>query len=116
MNCYSLDQQLVHEVVPGMRARFVHSQTMTIAHWQIDAGAVLPRHSHRHEQICNVIEGEFELTIDGITKIMSGGDIAVIPSNATHSGVANTDCKIIDVFQPVREDYLALGNPPESHS
>jgi len=37
---------------------------------------------------------------------MKAGDIAVIPSNAIHSGQAITDCQLLDVFSPVREDYL----------
>jgi len=55
--------------------------------------------------VANIIEGEFELTIDNETKILKPGDVAVIPSNAVHSGKAITDCRILDVFYPVREDY-----------
>jgi len=53
-----------------------------------------------------MIEGEFELTVESETKIVQKGDIAVIPPNAKHSGKAITDCKILDVFYPIREDYL----------
>ncbi|MCK4639500.1 MAG: cupin domain-containing protein, partial [Bacteroidales bacterium] len=52
-----------------------------------------------------VTEGEFELTLNGKTQVLNSGKIAVIPSNAKHSGKAITDCKIIDIFNPVREDY-----------
>ena len=91
--------------VDGYRARFVHSDNMTLAYWTIDAGAALPEHSHPHEQVCNVIEGEFELVVGGVAKVMRPGDVAVIPSGVPHSGKSVTDCRIIDVFQPVREDY-----------
>lgn len=93
------------ELVPGFRVHMVHSETMTFAHWDIVAGSELPEHSHPHEQVCNVLAGEFELTIDGETQIVKPGRVAVIPSNAIHSGVARTDCKVLDVFCPVREDY-----------
>lgn len=94
------------ELVPGYKARFIHSDNMTLAYWNIEKDACLPMHSHPHDQVANMIEGKFELTVDGVTKIIEPGDVAVIPSNAKHSGRAITDCKIIDVFYPIREDYL----------
>lgn len=93
------------ELVPGCRARFVHSENMTSAYWTIDAGAVIPNHSHPHEQVANVIDGEFELTVAGETRIMTPGKVAVIPGGVPHSGKGITTVKIIDVFYPVREDY-----------
>ena len=93
------------EPAPGFKAAFVHSELMTVARWTVDREAVLPEHAHVHEQIVNVIEGVFELTIDGETRVLSRGWVAVIPSNAVHSGRALTDCYIIDIFSPVREDY-----------
>jgi quercetin dioxygenase-like cupin family protein len=93
------------EPFPGFRARFVHSATMTFAHWDIDAGAALPSHAHVHEQVVNVVDGQFELTIDGETRILGPGMVAIIPSSAVHSGRALTPCRIIDAFYPIREDY-----------
>ena len=93
------------EIAPGFRLRAVHTENMTFSYWNVRAGASLPGHSHPHEQVANIIEGEFELTIDNETKILKPGDVAVIPSNAVHSGKAITDCRILDVFYPVREDY-----------
>lgn len=93
------------ELVPGLHVRFVHTQNMTLAYWDIEAGAAMPEHSHRHEQVVNVIEGEVEYTLGGEVKIMKKNEVAVIPGNVLHSGKAVTDCKLIDVFYPVREDY-----------
>ena len=50
-------------------------------------------------------EGGFELTLNGVKHELHAGDILVIPSNVTHSGKSITDCEIIDVFHPVRDDY-----------
>ena len=93
------------ELVPGYHVKFVHSEHMTFAHWRIDKGATLPLHSHPHEQVANLIEGTFELQVGDETRIVGPGDVAVIPGGVEHTGTAITDCRIIDVFYPIREDY-----------
>lgn len=92
-------------MAPGFHARFIHSASMTFALWEIDAGALLPEHSHMQEQVTQMVAGAFELTVDGVTHRLSEGQVVVIPSHATHSGRALTACKILDIFSPVREDY-----------
>lgn len=94
------------ELLPGFEVKFVHTDSMTFAFWEIKKGSELPEHSHIHEQVAQVVEGKFELTIENETQIVTPGTIAVIPSNKRHSGKAITDCKIVDVFNPVRQDYL----------
>lgn len=95
----------LHEILPGMRGRFVHSQHMTFAFWEIDAGFDLPAHNHPHEQVTHMIEGIFELAINGKARQLNAGAMAIIPGNAAHSGKAITDCRILDIFYPKREDY-----------
>ncbi|WP_298895913.1 cupin domain-containing protein [uncultured Psychroserpens sp.] len=93
------------EIITGFKARFVHSAHTTTAFWEVEAGAELPLHSHIHEQISMVTEGQFQMTIDNVTKVFTPGMLVIIPSNIEHSGKALTACKITDVFSPVREDY-----------
>ena len=101
----TLETLPAHEIAPGYVARMVHSERMTLVYWDIEAGAPLPEHSHPHEQVCNVLKGEFELVVSGIKHPLRVGDVFVIPPNATHSGVALTSCRLLDVFCPAREDY-----------
>lgn len=93
------------EIFPGCEVRFIHTQNMTFAHWELAPDAQIPDHSHPHEQVAHFFEGEFELTVAGETRHLGPGDVAVIPSNAPHSGRALTKCRILDVFYPVRDDY-----------
>ena len=93
------------EVVSGFHGKFVHSENMTTTFWRIEAGAALPEHAHPNEQVSVVVAGKFEMTLDGETLQLEKGKVAVIPANVKHSGRALTDCEIMDVFYPVREDY-----------
>ncbi|GAB5399176.1 MAG: cupin domain-containing protein [Aureisphaera sp.] len=104
------------DLLPGFTARFIHTDTQTFSLVEIEAGAILPEHSHVHEQFSKVLEGTFELTVDGKTRTCNVGDVALIKSHVPHSGRAITACKIFDVFNPVREDYRKLSIPPEERS
>lgn len=93
------------EQMPGFHGRFIHTENMTLVYWDIKAGSPLPEHSHPHEQVINIIEGELELKAGAEVRTMKPGQVAVLAGNVPHSGKAITDCKVIDVFYPVREDY-----------
>jgi len=96
------------EIVAGYNARFVHTENMTFVFWDVKAGYTLPEHSHMHEQVSHVLEGVFTLTVDGVQHTLQPGKVFVIPSHVKHYGTSVTDCKLLDVFYPVREDYKSL--------
>lgn len=104
-NFIDLPQIPEKEIVPGFFGRMIHTDHMTVAHFRILKGSVLPEHHHPHEQVTNIISGSLEMTIGGVKQVCKPGSVAVIPSNIPHSGVALTDCIVVDVFQPTREDY-----------
>ena len=93
------------EIIMGYTVRMIHTGTMSFAYWTVAEGAVMPEHSHLHEQVAHVLKGKFELTVDGETKILEPGMVAVIPSHIKHGGKAVTACELLDVFNPEREDY-----------
>ena len=105
-----MDINLFHDIVPkeiikGFHGRFIHMNGFTYAYWEVEAGAEIPTHNHLHEQLMQVIEGEFEFTVDGETKIFTPGMVAKIPSYVPHGGKALTACKLTDIFCPAREEY-----------
>jgi len=93
------------ELAAGIHARIVTAQSMTVAHVHLAAGALLPEHAHINEQVVNVTKGQLELTVDGTPHVLGPGKVMVLPPNIPHSGRAVTDCHVIDVFHPVREDF-----------
>jgi len=65
----------------------------------------LPIHEHSHpqEEVYEVIEGELELSIDGVTQVVRLGMVGIVPSDVHHSVKALTDGRLIIVDYPVRE-------------
>jgi quercetin dioxygenase-like cupin family protein len=93
------------EIAKGVLMRAVTAQFMTVAHVRLAAGSLLPEHSHPHEQVVNVVEGELELTVEGRPYSLVPGRVMVLPPDIPHSGRAVTDCRVVDAFHPVREDF-----------
>jgi quercetin dioxygenase-like cupin family protein len=101
----SINEKEPKEIIEGFFARFLHTENVTLVFWEAKAGSAFPEHTHPHEQISTIQQGRFQLNINDETRILEEGVAAVIPSSTKHSGIALTDCKLIDVFYPVREDY-----------
>jgi len=96
------------DIVPGIHGKFIHGDKMTLSFVDIDKGAQLPEHSHPHEQITFILEGELEMTIGGEKMLLTPGMVHVIPGNTPHSAIAHTAVKVLDAFSPVREDYRVV--------
>jgi len=105
MQSTDLNDLSKREVAPRCWARFVHSGNVTVSYWDLEPGAQIPPHSHPHEQVTSLIEGEMEMTVGGETKRFTPGCVVVIPPNTSHAVKAAKACYVIDVFYPVREDY-----------
>jgi quercetin dioxygenase-like cupin family protein len=95
----------VIERLPGWHGRYFHTASMTFAHYDFTRGASIHEHSHPEEEVYEVIEGELELTIDGVAQIARPGLVGIVPSNARHSVKALTSGKAIIVDHPARRDF-----------
>ena len=95
----------VKTLAPGIMGHYAHGENATFGFVELEKGSIVPLHHHVHEQITYILEGQLDMLIDGIECPMTAGMYHVIPSNVPHSAVAATNCKVIDVFGPVREDY-----------
>ncbi len=71
-----------------------------------EAGAVGAAHSHPHIQCSLVEQGVFDITIAGRTERLRQGDSFLVPSNAVHGAVAVEAGVLLDVFTPMREDFV----------
>jgi quercetin dioxygenase-like cupin family protein len=95
----------VIERLPGWQGRYFESPSMTFAHYVFAKGASIHEHFHPQEEVYEVIEGELELTIDGVAGIARPGIVGIVPSNARHSVKALTDGRAIIVDYPARPEF-----------
>ena len=93
------------EIVPGVTGHYAHGDKHSFGFVELKAGSFVPEHHHLHEQITYVLEGQLEMNIGGEKQVLTTGNYYVIKSNVIHSALAITNCKIIDTFSPVREEY-----------
>jgi len=95
------------EIAPGVRIRTVAGDRIMFSFLEFQPGSSIPPHSHPHEQMGYVLEGQFELIIGGERRLVRKGDVYLIPSDVEHSGFAGENGALtLDVFSPPREDYL----------
>ena len=93
------------EIAPGFFSKLIHTQANTLNFIEVKAGCSVPLHQHIHQQSSFVLKGKFEMTVAGEVQILDQDAFVLIPSNVVHGGTAITDCKLLDIFDPVREDY-----------
>ena len=105
MSFVDVDKLKVTERLPGWRGRYFHAVNMTVAHYEFTRGASIHEHHHPQEELYEVLEGELELTVDGVTHVARPGVTAIVPSNARHSVRALTDGRAIIVDSPARAEF-----------
>jgi quercetin dioxygenase-like cupin family protein len=94
------------ELLPGIVARTFWEKNMLAAVVDLDPHTELPLHSHPHEQLGIVLEGEIEFTVHLETKVLKPYEIYVIPGDVPHAAKTfDHPVKVMDIFSPVREEY-----------
>lgn len=95
-----------HTIFPGVEIATMAGQAVMLSLVTFEPGAVVEPHSHPHEQVGMLLEGELTFTIGGETRTLRPGEMWRIPGGVVHSAVAGAaPVKALDVFHPIREDY-----------
>ena len=95
------------QVLDGIRLKtLVYGDKTLIAEFHLEKGAQIPVHSHPHEQTGYLISGRIRLSIGEDTFEAEPGDSWCIPGDVVHRAEFIKDSVAIEVFSPVREDYL----------
>ncbi len=104
MTFFEVSDIETRERLPGWRGRTFHSETMTFGYWTFEEGSSIHEHHHPVEEVWNVIEGELEITVDGVTERVGPGGVAIVPFDAPHSVRVLSGGRAIVVDHPVRDD------------
>ncbi len=83
-----------------------YGEKTLLSEFKLEQGAVLPKHRHPHEQTGYLVSGRLDLTIADTTHRVLPGDSWCIPGNVYHEAFAHEQSVAIEVFSPVREDYI----------
>jgi quercetin dioxygenase-like cupin family protein len=71
-----------------------------------DKGGIGYKHAHHHSQVTYVESGAFDFSIGDVTKTVKGGDSVYIPPHVLHGAICTKEGVLIDVFSPIREDFM----------
>ena len=96
----------VDQLSPTIGRQMLHTESMTVARIILAKGALVPRHQHPNEQITNVLEGRLRFALGDREQIVGAGAAVLIPANLPHEVEALEDSIALDVFSPVREDWV----------
>lgn len=84
-----------------------YNESLMVVKVQFETGGIGQLHQHYHSQITHVESGLFEIQINGEKKSLKQGDAFYIPPNVVHGAVCLEAGVLIDVFSPMREDFIA---------
>jgi quercetin dioxygenase-like cupin family protein len=104
----SNEDLLWEEVGNGVKRKIMaYDKNLMLVKVHFETGGVGVLHQHYHSQITHVESGLFEVEIDGIKKELTAGDAFYIPPNVLHGAVCKQAGVLIDVFSPMREDFIS---------
>ncbi len=106
MDLYRWEEIEIEKLNPLVSRQVVHSERMTIARISLRQGAVVPEHNHENEQVTMLERGRLRFLMGGDEIYVSAGECLRIPPSLPHSVEALEDSVALDLFAPVREDWI----------
>jgi quercetin dioxygenase-like cupin family protein len=94
------------EVAPGIVRQFVSGARVSVAKFSLAKGTSVPTHAHENEQVSYVVRGALNFHFPDRDVLVRGGEVIVIPSNVPHGVDVAEESEAIDVFNPVRQDWI----------
>lgn len=105
----SVDEVPFVPLGPGIRFKPVFGKNLLLNHVYMEPHTLAPMHRHPEEQIGLMLEGEFELEMNGEKRIIRRGDIYVVPPHVPHAARSlDQGCVVVDVFSPPRSGFREM--------
>lgn len=97
----------VEHPAEGIERQMIVGQQLMICRFRFTPFLITPEHRHRHEQMSIVVQGRVRFLVEGKEQIAAPGDVLHFPSNCLHGAtMMDEEVVLIDIFTPVREDFL----------
>ena len=106
MQLYEWNQVEKEQMNPSFARQVIHGETMTVARVYLKKGCLVPQHSHVNEQISMLEQGSLRFVIGGEETVVKAGEVLRIPPHVPHSAEALEDSVAVDLFSPIREDWI----------
>src|SRR5271156_4318550 len=106
MQRYEWNQIEKEQLNPAFARQVIHGETMTVARVYLKKGGLVPEHSHHNEQISMMEQGALQFVIGGAETVVKAGEVLRIPAHVPHSAEALEDSIAVDLFSPIREDWI----------
>ncbi len=106
MHHFKLNDIPAEQVTELFSRKFFTGEKITLAFLELKAGCVVPEHQHESEQFSYVVSGAFQFRIGDEETIVRSGELVRIPPNVPHSVIVLEDTTGIDIFSPIRTDWL----------
>jgi quercetin dioxygenase-like cupin family protein len=104
---YKSNRDGYKEILPGIKIKtLVYGDKSLLSEFRMEQGSQLPWHTHPQEQTGYLVSGRIRLSIGEETFDVEPGDSWNVPGNLQHRAEILADTLAIEVFSPVREDYL----------
>jgi quercetin dioxygenase-like cupin family protein len=101
------DEIALEKITEMISRKIVTGDREMLAQTYLKRGALVPLHTHASEQMTYVLQGALRFHVDGEEVIVREGEVIHIPSGASHQAEALEDTFELDVFSPIREDWLS---------
>ena len=106
MEYYTWESVRKEVLSPRISRKVITGEKAMVAQVFLEQGAVVPEHQHESEQITYILEGALEFELEGRKIVVSAGQVLRIPSGVPHRAVALEDTLDLDIFSPIRTDWL----------
>src|SRR5215831_18689221 len=106
MEHYTWDEMEKEILSETIARKIISGDKAMVAQVFLKKDAVVPEHHHESEQITYILEGALKFEIEGKEIVVRKGEVLSIPSNVPHRAVALEDTLDLDIFSPIRKDWL----------
>ena len=107
MKHYTWDSVPLEVMSDVISRKVISGQKAMVAQVFLKKDAVVPEHHHESEQLTYILEGALKFELEGREVIVREGEVLHIPSNVPHRAVALEDTLDLDIFSPIRQDWLS---------